>query len=53
MVRLWNHPLVGWIWGGALIMALGGALSLADRGLRRAAVKRGSIAVPEIAPAAA
>jgi len=47
VVRLWNHPLVGWIWGGGLIMALGGALSLADRGLRRAAVRRGPVAVPE------
>ena len=35
-VRLWWHPLVGWIWGGALIMALGGALSLSDRRLRLA-----------------
>jgi cytochrome c-type biogenesis protein CcmF len=35
VVRMWRHPLVGWIWGGGLIMALGGALSLADRGLRR------------------
>ena len=34
-VRLWWHPLVGWIWGGAMIMALGGALSLSDRRLRR------------------
>jgi cytochrome c-type biogenesis protein CcmF len=35
-VRLWWHPLVGWIWGGAMIMALGGALSLSDRRLRLA-----------------
>ncbi|MBU3970221.1 MAG: heme lyase NrfEFG subunit NrfE, partial [Alphaproteobacteria bacterium] len=35
-VRLWWHPLVGWIWGGALIMALGGALSLSDRRMRLA-----------------
>jgi cytochrome c-type biogenesis protein CcmF len=40
VVRLWDHPLVGWIWAGGLIMALGGALSLADRGLRRVIVKR-------------
>ena len=33
-VHLWRHPLVGWIWGGALIVALGGALSLADRRFR-------------------
>jgi len=35
-VRLWWHPLVGWIWGGAMIMALGGGLSLFDRRLRLA-----------------
>ena len=35
-VRLWWHPLVGWIWGGALIMALGGVLSLSDRRMRLA-----------------
>jgi cytochrome c-type biogenesis protein CcmF len=35
-VRLWWHPLVGWIWGGSMIMALGGGLSLCDRRLRLA-----------------
>jgi cytochrome c-type biogenesis protein CcmF len=29
--RLYHKPLVHWIWGGALLMALGGALSLSDR----------------------
>ena len=29
--RLYFKPLVHWIWGGALLMALGGALSLSDR----------------------
>jgi cytochrome c-type biogenesis protein CcmF len=53
VVRLWNHPLVGWIWGGALIMALGGAFSLADRGLRRAAVRRRPIAISEGIPVSA
>jgi cytochrome c-type biogenesis protein CcmF len=53
VVRLWNHPLVGWIWGGALIMALGGALSLADRGLRRAVVRRRPIAIGEGVPVSA
>jgi cytochrome c-type biogenesis protein CcmF len=33
-VRIYFHPLVRLIWGGALIMFLGGALSLADRRLR-------------------
>ncbi|MEO8926602.1 MAG: heme lyase CcmF/NrfE family subunit [Caulobacteraceae bacterium] len=53
VVRLWRHPLVGWIWGGGLIMALGGALSLADRGLRRAAVKRTSVAAAQTVPVSA
>ncbi len=29
--RLYYKPLVHWIWGGALIMVLGGAISLSDR----------------------
>jgi cytochrome c-type biogenesis protein CcmF len=29
--RLYFKPLVHWIWGGSLIMVLGGALSLSDR----------------------
>jgi len=53
VTRLWDHPLVGWIWGGGLIMALGGALSLADRGRRRAVVKRSAPAAPRTAPATA
>jgi cytochrome c-type biogenesis protein CcmF len=34
VVRMWDHPLVDWIWTGALMMALGGAASLSDRRLR-------------------
>lgn len=33
-VRLYHNPLVTWIWGGALLMALGGLASLSDRRLR-------------------
>ncbi len=33
-VRLYDHPLVGWIWGGAMLMALGGVASLSDRRFR-------------------
>jgi cytochrome c-type biogenesis protein CcmF len=33
-VRLYDHPMVGWIWGGAVLMALGGCASLADRRFR-------------------
>ncbi len=34
VVRLYHHPLVVWIWGGALIMAFGGFVSLSDRKFR-------------------
>jgi cytochrome c-type biogenesis protein CcmF len=34
VVRVWHHPFVPWIWGGALVMVAGGLLSLADRRLR-------------------
>jgi cytochrome c-type biogenesis protein CcmF len=34
VVRMWDHPLVDWIWAGALLMALGGATSLSDRRFR-------------------
>jgi len=42
-VRMYFHPLVPWIWGGALLMALGGLLSLTDRRLR--------IGMPQRSPA--
>jgi cytochrome c-type biogenesis protein CcmF len=34
VVRLYHQPLVPWIWAGALLMVMGGLLSLADRRLR-------------------
>ncbi|MCB9949270.1 MAG: heme lyase CcmF/NrfE family subunit [Rhodospirillaceae bacterium] len=39
-VRLYHHPLVPWIWIGALVMSLGGLASLADRRLRVAVTAR-------------
>jgi cytochrome c-type biogenesis protein CcmF len=39
VVRMWDKPLVTLIWGGALVMMAGGALSLADRRLRVGAPK--------------
>ena len=33
-VRAYYHPFIGWIWAGACVMVLGGALSLSDRRLR-------------------
>ncbi|TQS73907.1 heme lyase CcmF/NrfE family subunit [Rhodobacteraceae bacterium] len=39
-VRTYLKPFADWIWGGALLMALGGALSLSDRRYRVSAVGR-------------
>jgi cytochrome c-type biogenesis protein CcmF len=36
-VRIYHKPFVVWIWGGCLIMALGGFVALTDRRYRRAA----------------
>ena len=38
--RIYYNPLVPWIWLGALVMALGGAVSLSDRRHRVGAPKR-------------
>jgi len=46
VLRLHWNPLAPWIWFGALIMACGGALSLADRRLRVGAPARRGVAVP-------
>jgi len=39
-VRSYYKPLANWIWGGAILMALGGLLSLSDRRFRVAAGAR-------------
>ena len=39
-VRLYNKPLIGWIWLGCLVMVIGGAISLSDRRLRVGAPAR-------------
>ncbi|KQT54235.1 cytochrome C biogenesis protein CcmF [Aureimonas sp. Leaf454] len=54
VVRLWGKPLITLIWLGAVAMAAGGMLSLADRRLRVGAPARSrqkGKAVPEAAPA--
>jgi cytochrome c-type biogenesis protein CcmF len=33
-VRLYHKPFIDWIWGGCLIMALGGVLAMSDRRYR-------------------
>ena len=50
VVRLWNHPLVNFIWGGAFLMALGGMVSLTDRRIRIARVLRAPPAMPSLEP---
>jgi cytochrome c-type biogenesis protein CcmF len=37
VVRTYYKPFANWIWGGTILMALGGALSLSDRRYRVAA----------------
>jgi cytochrome c-type biogenesis protein CcmF len=34
IIRVYHKPFVDWIWGGCLIMALGGALAATDRRYR-------------------
>jgi cytochrome c-type biogenesis protein CcmF len=46
VVRLYFNPLVRLIWLGAIVMALGGALSLSDRRLRIGAPRRTRRALP-------
>ncbi len=46
VVRLYFNPLVRLIWLGAVVMAIGGALSLSDRRLRIGAPRRARRALP-------
>ena len=46
VVRRFFNPLVRLIWLGAIVMGLGGALSLSDRRLRIGAPRRARRAVP-------
>ena len=48
-MRSYYKPLANWIWGGSILMALGGVLSLSDRRFRVAAGARKP--VPEGVPA--
>jgi cytochrome c-type biogenesis protein CcmF len=43
VIRLHHNPLAPWIWGGSVIMALGGGISLADRRHRIGAPARRKI----------
>ncbi|ANK93836.1 cytochrome-c-type biogenesis protein CcmF/CycK 2 (plasmid) [Rhizobium sp. N6212] len=46
VVRIWWKPFILCIWGGALIMAAGGCVSLSDRRLRVGAPRRKAKAKP-------
>jgi cytochrome c-type biogenesis protein CcmF len=48
LVRVQHKPFVGWIWGGCLIMALGGFLAASDRRYRMASRKRQPAASPPV-----
>ena len=39
-VRIYVKPFIDWIWGGCLLMALGGFLAIADRRYRIAVRER-------------
>jgi cytochrome c-type biogenesis protein CcmF len=43
-VRVYHKPLVTWIWGGCVLMALGGLLALSDRRYRMAARREPTVA---------
>jgi cytochrome c-type biogenesis protein CcmF len=45
-VRVQYKPFVGWIWGGAILMAIGGGLAVSDRRYRQASSKQAE-AVPD------
>ncbi len=46
-MRTYVKPLAGWIWGGGILMALGGLLSLSDRRFRVAAgARKRAVGVP-------
>ncbi len=48
-IRAYHKPIVSWIWLGALVMALGGVVSLTDRRWRVGVAARRAAAVPAAA----
>jgi cytochrome c-type biogenesis protein CcmF len=44
-LRIYHKPFVTWIWGGCLLMALGGLLAISDRRYR-ARAREGAVAAP-------
>ncbi len=52
-VRVYHKPLVNWIWGGALLMAIGGAFAVTDRRYVLQARRQSETGKPSPAPAVA
>ncbi len=46
-IRLYYKPMVNWIWGGCLLMALGGVLALSDKRYR---LRKKTVSEPGIVP---
>ena len=46
LVKVQHKPFIDWIWGGCLIMALGGLLAASDRRYRFKAEKRSLAQAP-------
>jgi cytochrome c-type biogenesis protein CcmF len=46
LVKVQHKPFIDWIWGGCLIMAIGGLLAATDRRYRFYENKRASVTVP-------
>ncbi len=44
-VRIYHKPFVDWIWGGCMLMALGGFVALTDRRYRLAARREATLPV--------
>jgi cytochrome c-type biogenesis protein CcmF len=54
IVRIYHNPLAPWLWGGAVLMALGGLISLSDRRFRIGVASRQARPAPPAAtPSAA
>jgi cytochrome c-type biogenesis protein CcmF len=45
-MRVYIKPFANWIWGGAMLMAIGGVISLSDRRLRFAVGAKRALQVP-------
>src|SRR6267143_891549 len=52
VVRVYYKPFVDWIWGGCLVMAIGGALALSDRRYRFARSTARDVAEPTLSASA-